>query len=49
MQRAGSGLNANLHFHTPALDGVFSEGDASKLGVYHPRNLEPEWELRFTT
>ncbi len=49
MQRAGSGLNADLHFHTLALDGVFSEDDASQLGVYHPGNLEPEWELRFTT
>jgi len=31
MQRAGSGLNVNLHFHTLALDGVFSEGDAGTL------------------
>src|SRR5260370_23144306 len=25
MQRAGSGLNVNLHFHTLVLDGVFTE------------------------
>jgi len=25
MQRAGSGLNVNLHFHTLVLDGVFVE------------------------
>src|SRR5215510_8144454 len=25
MQRAGSGLNTNLHFHTLVLDGVFTE------------------------
>ena len=24
MQRAGSGLNVNLHFHTLVLDGVFT-------------------------
>jgi len=35
MQRAGSGLNVNLHFHTLALDGVFSEGDAGTI-EFHP-------------
>src|SRR5712692_5327994 len=35
MQRAGSGLNANLHFHTLALDGVFSEAHAGAL-EFHP-------------
>jgi hypothetical protein len=27
LQRAGSGSNVNLHFHTLVLDGVFSEGE----------------------
>jgi putative transposase len=31
LQRAGSGLNVNLHFHTLVLDGVFKEGDAGAL------------------
>jgi hypothetical protein len=35
MQRAGSGVNANLHFHTLALDGVFSEAHAGAL-EFHP-------------
>jgi len=35
MQRAGGGLNANLHFHTLALDGVFSEGREGAL-AFHP-------------
>ena len=35
MQRAGSGLNANLHFHTLVLDGVFTDGAGGAL-VFHP-------------
>ena len=35
MQRASSGLNANLHFHTLVLDGVFSDGAGGEL-VFHP-------------
>lgn len=35
MQRAGSGLNANLHFHTLVLDGVFSDGAGGAL-AFHP-------------
>src|SRR5215813_4759444 len=31
LQCAGSGLNANPHFHTLALDGVFRETDAGAL------------------
>jgi len=31
MQRAGSGLNANLHFHTLVLDGVFVEAPEGAL------------------
>jgi hypothetical protein len=41
MQRAGSGLNANLHFHTLVLDGVFSEGDAGPL-EFHPAPSDAE-------
>jgi Putative transposase len=35
MQRAGSGLNVNLHFHTLLLDGVFTEAPGGALG-FHP-------------
>ena len=35
LQRAGSGLNVNLRFHTLVLDGVFSESDAGTL-EFHP-------------
>ena len=35
MPRAGSGLNANLPFHTLVLDGVFSDGAGGAL-VFHP-------------
>ncbi|MBI1726531.1 MAG: transposase zinc-binding domain-containing protein, partial [Candidatus Rokubacteria bacterium] len=35
MQRAGSGLNVNLHFHTLVLDGVFTEERGGAL-AFHP-------------
>jgi hypothetical protein len=35
LQRAGSGLNVNLHFHTLVLDGVFSEDPGGAL-AFHP-------------
>jgi len=37
MQRAGGGLNANLHFHTLVLDGVFTEepGTLVIMGPLH--------------
>jgi hypothetical protein len=35
IQRAGSGLNANPHFHTLALDGVFSHARSNGL-EFHP-------------
>jgi Putative transposase len=35
MQRAGSGLNTNLHFHTLVLDGVFTEAPGGAL-AFHP-------------
>jgi len=35
MQRAGGGLNVNLHFHTLVLDGVFSDGAGGAL-AFHP-------------
>ena len=35
MQRAGSGLNVNLHFHTLVLDGVFTEALGGAL-TFHP-------------
>src|SRR5437773_3287327 len=33
MQRAGSGLNVNLHFHTLVLDGVFTEAPGGALAL----------------
>jgi hypothetical protein len=44
MQRAESGLNVNLHFHTLALDGVFSEGDAGTL-EFHPAPAPSDAEV----
>jgi hypothetical protein len=35
LQRAGGALNANLHFHTLVLDGVFTE-DAEGALTFHP-------------
>jgi hypothetical protein len=35
MQRAGSGLNVNLHFHTLVRDGVFAEAPRGAL-AFHP-------------
>src|SRR5262245_16948531 len=35
LQRAGGALNANLHFHTLVLDGVFSEAPGGAL-AFHP-------------
>ena len=35
LQRAGGALNANLHFHTLVLDGVFTAGPAGAL-TFHP-------------
>src|SRR4029450_11272693 len=35
VQRAGSGLNVNLHFHTLVLDGVFTEEPRGAL-AFHP-------------
>jgi len=35
LQRAGSGLNMNLHFHTLVLDWVFSYGAGGAL-AFHP-------------
>ena len=44
MQRAGSGLNANLHFHTLVLDGVFSDGAGGAL-VFHPAPAPSDAEV----
>ena len=35
IQRFGSGLQLNVHFHTLVLDGVFSEGRPGQL-TFHP-------------
>ncbi len=44
MQRAGSGLNANLHFHTLVLDGVFSDGAGGEL-AFHPAPAPSDAEV----
>jgi len=44
MQRAGSGLNVNLHVHTLALDGVVSEGAAGPL-EFHPAPAPSDAEV----
>jgi hypothetical protein len=36
MQRAGGGLNVNLHFHTLALDGVFTEDPGAPRATRRP-------------
>jgi hypothetical protein len=35
IQRFGSGLNLNVHFHTVAFDGVFGQAPAGAL-TFHP-------------
>ena len=37
MQRAASGLNVNLHFHTLVLDGVFTEAPGGALATIRQR------------
>jgi hypothetical protein len=44
LQRAGGGLNANLHFHTLVLDGMFSEGAAGTL-AFHPAPAPSDAEV----
>jgi len=44
MQRAGSGLNANLHFHTLVLDGVFTEEPGGAL-AFHPAPAPSDAEV----
>src|SRR6266478_5787270 len=44
MQRAGSGLNVNLHFHTLALDGVFTEDPGGAL-AFHPAPAPSDAEV----
>jgi hypothetical protein len=44
MQRAGSGLNANLHFHTRVLDGVFIDDSGGAL-AFHPAPAPSDAEV----
>jgi hypothetical protein len=44
LQRAGSGLNLNLHFHTLVLDGVFTEGPGGEL-VFQPAPAPSDAEV----
>ena len=44
IQRSASGLNVNVHFHTLALDGVFSEGHTGGL-EFHPAPAPSDTEV----
>src|SRR5882724_1166376 len=44
VQRAGSGLNVNLHFHTLVLDGVFTEEPRGAL-AFHPAPAPTDAEV----
>ncbi|MBI4608833.1 MAG: transposase [Candidatus Rokubacteria bacterium] len=44
IQRSGSGLNLNVHFHTLALDGVFSEARSGAL-EFHPAPAPSDEEV----
>jgi len=53
MQRAGSGLNVNLHFHTLVLDGVFTEEPRGALafqplGPVHLKAVRETGGVRFS-
>jgi hypothetical protein len=48
VQRAGSGLNINLHFHTLALDGVFSAGESADGLAFHPAPAPTDAEVAET-
>ena len=44
LQRAGSGLNVNLHFHTLVLDGMFTEEPTGEL-VFRPAPAPSDAEV----
>jgi hypothetical protein len=44
VQRAGSGLNVNLYFHTLVLDGVFTEAPRGAL-AFHPAPAPTDAEV----
>src|SRR5215813_15174340 len=44
LQRAGGALNANLHFHTLVLDGVFTEAPGGAL-AFHPASGPSDAEV----
>jgi hypothetical protein len=44
IQRFGSGLNLNVHFHTLALEGVFSEAERGVL-EFHPASPPTDGEV----
>jgi hypothetical protein len=48
VQRAGSGLKINLHFHTLALDGVFSAGESADGLAFHPAPAPTDAEVAET-
>src|SRR5262249_45744886 len=48
LQRAGSGVNVNLHFHTLVLDGVFSADKGGDGLAFHPAAVPRDTELAET-
>jgi Transposase zinc-binding domain/Putative transposase len=48
VQRAGSGVNVNLHFHTLALDGVFSADEGGDGLAFHPAPAPSDAEVAET-
>jgi hypothetical protein len=44
IQRAGGGLNINVHFHTSMIDGVFTQSESGEL-EFHPAAQPTDEEL----
>jgi hypothetical protein len=44
IQRAGGGLNVNIHFHTSAIDGVFVESKTGEL-IFYPADPPEDEEI----
>ena len=45
IQRFGSALNANVHFHSLVLDGVFSRPTPGAAPVFHPLPAPTDEEI----
>src|SRR5437899_3617708 len=49
IQRFGDALNANLHFHCLALDGIYAAGEDGRPGFYQLPAPEDEDVIRLAT